>query len=435
VTAALSLLALLIAATPAILLVDGPIVHGLVALVAAASLAMVARSIRPGESAYLLGLIRPVAFVAAVPAVWMIVQVLPMPRLLSHPMWGSAATALGKPIAGSISVDTGATLIACCRYLSVVAIVIVALASAIDRQRAERMLFALASAGVVIALIVAIRVVPGFKFMSGADGANTQPVATAGVALGVILTAATAIRCYERYETRRTLPNTSANLLLSVFGAWVAAAAACWIVLISAGSAGAVFAAAVGFATLMAVVLIRRLGLGPWGCTAVASTLLLGAALIAATTSSLKASDVTLAFASKASPAMIAITQRMLADRMWSGTGGGTFSTLLPIHRDVDDLIQIPSPPTAAAALTIELGRPAFWPGVLVVLTAVALLLRGALERGRDSFYPAAGASCLLTLGLLVFVDAGLFGTSTSILAAAALGLAIAQRTSRSSQQ
>jgi len=41
------------------------------------------------------------------------------------------------------------------------------------------------------------------------------------------------------------------------------------------------------------------------------------------------------------------------------------------------------------------------------------------------------GGSCLITLLLLSFNNAGLFGTATSLFAAAAIGLAIAQSESR----
>jgi hypothetical protein len=131
---------------------------------------------------------------------------------------------------------------------------------------------------------------------------------------------------------------------------------------------------------------------------------------------------------------MISTAQRILADRVWSGTGAGTFSALVPIHHDIDDIIQGEPPPSAAAALAIELGRPVFWAGVLAVLLTIAVLLRGSMERGRDSFYPAAGASSLCTITVLMFADAGCLRPSPLILLGATLGLALAQRTSHSRQ-
>ena len=66
----------------------------------------------------------------------MLVQVLPL-RVLAHPIWKSAETALGHPVAGGISVDPGASVIALGQYLSVIAVAFLSAAVAVDRQRAE----------------------------------------------------------------------------------------------------------------------------------------------------------------------------------------------------------------------------------------------------------------------------------------------------------
>src|ERR1039458_6767396 len=69
---------LLIVTTPAILVIDGPIIQGLVIAATAISVALVAVRIRPGEADFLSSVIRPMAVVAVIPALWMVVQVLPL---------------------------------------------------------------------------------------------------------------------------------------------------------------------------------------------------------------------------------------------------------------------------------------------------------------------------------------------------------------------
>src|SRR5262249_15790593 len=71
---ALIILILLVLATPLTLIFDGPITQGLVAAVAAVSAGIVAVRIRPGEVGFLSMVMRPMALIAAVPAVWMLVQ-------------------------------------------------------------------------------------------------------------------------------------------------------------------------------------------------------------------------------------------------------------------------------------------------------------------------------------------------------------------------
>ena len=81
------------------------------------------------------------------------VQMLPL-RALAHPIWNSVETALGHPVAGGISVDPGASVIALGQYLSVIAVAFLSAAVAVDRQRAEWILFALTAAVTAIALIM-----------------------------------------------------------------------------------------------------------------------------------------------------------------------------------------------------------------------------------------------------------------------------------------
>jgi hypothetical protein len=187
--------------------------QGLVAGTVAAALAITARSLRPGETSFLLSIIRPVAAVAAVPALWVLVQVLPL-KALAHPIWKNAETALGHPIAGTISVDPGASVIALGQYLSVVGVVFLSAAVAVDRQRAEWILFALTAAGVAIALITRTHdlFLPEAWFPAFA-----RAQAIDCVSMGTIIAGTACIRTIERYETRRLSPQRSVLVLLWTF--------------------------------------------------------------------------------------------------------------------------------------------------------------------------------------------------------------------------
>jgi hypothetical protein len=60
--------------------------------------------------------------------------------------------------------------------------------------------------------------------------------------------------------------------------------------------------------------------------------------------------------------------------------------------------------------------------------------LRGAVRRGRDSFYATGAAGCAITLAAEAFADASLLGTAILILAATVLGLGLAQSVGRTAQ-
>ena len=141
--------------------------------------------------------------------------------------------------------------------------------------------------------------------------------------------------------------------------------------------------------------------------------------------------DLTLAFATQAPAPLIAVTQRVVSETAWTGTGAGTFAAILPIYRDIDELATGHVAPTAAAAIAVEMGRPFFW---VILMAAIALalsLVRGALSRQRDSYYSAAGASCVVAITLLSFANVGPLSTSVMLIGSVAIGLAIAQSKSR----
>jgi hypothetical protein len=188
-----------------------------------------------------------------------------------------------------------------------------------------------------------------------------------------------------------------------------------------------------GLGVLIAIYVVRRLGLGPWGIAAIAVPAIGLAVILIASEPGLRTKGVALAFANPLPSALTSASQHILDDAAWTGTGAGTFAAIMPIYRGIDDPA-ISTPPTAVAALSIELGRPMLGLIVAVIVGAIVILLRASLRRGRDFFYPAAGAGCLIALLLLSFTNAGILGTATAIIAAAVLGLAFAQSKSRTVQ-
>jgi hypothetical protein len=429
VHAAFVILAILIAAAPATLCFDRILVHGVVTAGVAIAIAIIRQSIRAGEAGHLLTLIRPAALVAAVPAIYLILQLLPLRVVgLSQPIWDSAAAALGHPIGGSASLDTGATILALTQYISTVGIIFVAAAVAIDRRAAERTLMLLTVGTALIAAMVIAYDFGLLSFSNTIDLATSRADAVNSVVLGAVVSAAATIRIFEGHGTTgfNTMPTGSTSILLAA--CLVALAMCCTAITINSTSPS-IFAAACGLATLLIVVLMRRFGLGPWERAAITSTPIAMALAAVVTYLPARSADLALAFVAQAPH--LSVTERMLADATWVGTGAGTFAALLPIYRDIDDLAAGVAAPSTAAAFVVEMGRPALWVAVTMSTAIALLLLRGALRRGRDFLYPALGASCLIALTVRSFTDAGVFGTATTVTAAAIFGLALAQSQGR----
>lgn len=426
---ALLCLICLIGMAPVVLFLDGPLTLGIWSAVLAAALVVVGTVLRPGEATHLGMLVRPVAIAVAIPAILMVLQAVPMPSFsrLPNPTWESAADALGQPLTGSISIDTGSTLLSLCRYLAWLAVALLAGALTIDRQRAERVLLAATAASVLIAALLIVNDAAGLAWLDQASDGIARGGALDAAALGAILSAACAVRAYERFETRRA--DRSAFRLAQNVAACIAGLAVCATAIALGDPGNALFAAAAGLGTLLGVVLVRRLGLGLGGALAIAAVGCLLAVGIG-TERGQSGSDVTLRFAAQSSPSMT-ITRRMLADSPWTGTGAGTYHDLVPIYRGFDDLANVLDPPSVAAQIALEWGQLLLWAAVLAAAALIVMLLRAALRRGRDSFYSAAGASALVALLISAFGNAGLFGTSVLILTGTVLGLAVAQSRSR----
>ncbi len=405
--------------------------HAIVAGLAAAGIGVLALTIRPGENQFLISVIRPGAVLAAIPALWIVVQILPL-RPIAHPIWNSAAGALGHPLAGSISIDFGASVMALGLYLSIIAIALLSAAVAVDRQRASWILFTLMAATSLIAVILPFHDLAGLTFLNDIGALSERAQAVDCTAIGTIIATAAGFRTLERRESSRANAGKSAPALLWPFIAIYATLVVCIISLAVSSSGAAMIATGYGFGALVAVAAIRRLGFGPWGIAAIAVPAIGLAVLLIASEPGLRTKGAVLAFA-RSPTALTSVSQRVLDDAPWTGTGAGTFAAIMPIYRDIDDP-ETSTAPTAVAALSIELGRPMLWLIVAVIVGAIVILLRSSLLRGRDFFYPAAGAGCLITLLSLSFMNPGILGTATSVIAAAVLGLALAQSKSRAIQ-
>ena len=428
------LLIALICAAPAVLFFDGPIMHGVLAGVAAVGMAFISRTMRPGETQFFLSFARPAAGLAAIPAIWMLIQVVPLP-FLAHPIWASAQTGIGHPIAGSISIDIGASVMALGFYLTIVAVAFWSAAVTVDRQRAEWILFSLMTATALIGVTVAAMKLYELSVPNSETSRFDVTGATDCVAMGVLIAAAATIRTRERYETRLANQGQSISRLLWTFAACAFALAICVAVLAIEAPAGALVATGYGVLALASVVLIRRFGLRAWGMVAIAMPAIAFAGFLAATTGELRTRSVSLAFTTATPASLTSMSQRILDDAPMTGTGAGTFAAIAPMYREIDDQAARLTAPTTAVAIAIELSRPALWFVVATMAGSTFILFRAALRRGRDSFYPAAGASCLITLLFLCFMNAGVLGSAVASIAAAMLGLAFAQSKSRTVQQ
>ena len=415
-------LIVLIGSTPVILFFDGPVERGLVAAATALAIAMVGVVMRPGETGHLATLVGRWMPVAAVPALWMVLQIVPIPLPgLAHPIWTGAAAALNGPVAATISVDPGLTLIALGRYLCAVGIGLVATAVAIDRERAQWTLFVLVA---VMTVLAAMLITIG---RGGPAGGADHATANAIAALGVIVSAAATFHVAEKLEMLRDRTGSAIARAAAVLGACALAWAICGYAVFHTSPKQILFAASCGLAVPGLIVAARRAGIGIRLAMAVAAGGLVAAVGIAAGGAAARGDPILRFAVEDVLPAI----ERMLADAGVMGSGGGTFSALLPIYGTAADIATGAQAPTAAATAAIEFGRP-MWELLVVIAVAIAgALFRAAMQRGRDWCYPGAAAGCVVMIIVESFVDVTFFATAVMLVASVVVGLGLAQSASR----
>ena len=355
---------------------DGLLLTGCLAEIAAIALTLTARNLRPGETEFLISVVRVPLLVAAIPALWIALQSLPL-GLPAHPIWKSTAAALHRPIEGSISIDPAVSLITLGFYLSLIAIAFVAAAVAVDRQRAETLLFALMFVSVAISVTVMMQYV-----FSLAKGDIFSVRAVDCLSLGTIIAATNCIYAIERHAghaSTRTRLSVRQTLILST-----AALAFCGIAFALSANRAVAFATVCGLFALLCHWIVRRFALGLWSIGGLTVAVLGIAVLIVAASPTHPNVSIQLAYAQDSQLSVLALNQRMLEDSPFVGAGAGTFAALLPIYRQINDAQFIETAATTAAQQSIELGTPMF---SLIVIASVAfliILLRASLTRGRD---------------------------------------------------
>ncbi len=404
---------------------DGPVAHAGAGLIAALAVGMVAYDLRPGEGTHLGKLVRPWALPACVPALWMALQASPMPIAdFAHPIWEAAGAALNMPVVGAISIDPGITLAGLGRYLSIIAVVFVAAAVAVDRRRAEWLLVGLS--GLTGLLALGLVVAELLRFGSSPTSQGAVISLRALCAVGVVVSAAAAVYVLEQFGAQRRGGGPGTAMHAAVMLAPMVAFFICCFSIARSSSPQAVFATSCGIAVFVLIVIARRLGFGPRPALAVSA-----AALFVAVSVSLSGYGHGDPFLRFASAGRAPAAERMMEDSEILGSGAGTFAALRPIYGTAKDVSADPAPPTAAAAMVIELGRPMWVVIILLAAAGAAALLRGALARGRDWVYPAAGAGCIVLLTIESFTDATLFNGAVATMAAAVTGLGLGQSVTR----
>jgi hypothetical protein len=425
-----ALLVVLVALAPVFALSAGRISPQLINIVVAVLLLLLP-SAPEADVRSSLAIFKPLAVAALLPAAWMLLQILPLPPAsIEHPVWRSAATALSEPLSGHISIDLGFTVRSLFGYLSLISLAFITSSLTRNRERAETILATLCTITTFIALeLLLFRDLAVLKPADSTDDLTSSLVALA--AFGVVLNSAFVVRAAERYETRSERPGQSLRSLVGLMLLGTTGAVICLVALISYATYDVLIATAFGLVVVGLVILIRRLNLARWTtATLCAAVLVACGGVIALRFAANSSLSPLFRFAKIESADAVTAALRMMPDANWTGGGVGTYQALAAIYRDADGAPG-PAAINTIASIMLEWGRAGMLMVILLVIQLLVMLFRGALARGRDSFYAAAAAACLVIAFCEAYCDASFTTVTVQMMAAIIVGLGLAQTTGR----
>jgi hypothetical protein len=403
-------LLILIVVVPGLAWVNNPLVEYGVILFTAVIFAAVGIAASSVDIVDAAEICRRFIFVATLPLAWMIIQAFPNPiGPASHPIWGSAATALQQSLLGHITIDIASTIRSIFRFVANVALVVATLILTRDRRRAEVVLLVLCLAAVLAAiqLIFNRLVLPESVEPAGS-------FALSGLGILLTLSASFALQSRVRREKRG-----GAHVLIFCLAGLVV----CLLALFSTNLLNSIVTS-LGAAMIFLIVVIRALNLSLWTVRSLCFSFVVATLLVGAFVYEHR-------FSASAGPWPTAIilrdgeiVQRMIADVGWFGSGAGTFWSLAKIYQEFDRSLD---PVASAVKIAVELG----WPAAVVLMCSVVYLIvflfRGALSRGRDYLFPAAASACIIYLLFDAFFDPNLLSPAVLIFADVILGFGLAQ--------
>lgn len=350
-------------------------------------------------------------------------QLVPLPLSFAHPIWASAHDVIGGLSLGPVTADIGLTVNALLFALAAISLLGVTVLVVRNRSRAELVLFVLSGVTAIAALILDLhRLSPALAAAAPADLTTTL------AGLGLMLNLAIMQLAAERAETRHSLVRSVAIGLCGLVGALASAAA-----IFGLSGTNSAIAAAFGVVLILLILVIRRLDLSPLAASALSVAALIGAAIVLSFLFEKGSGPVLLRLVPDVGGETKAALEQMLADTRWFGAGAGTFAAVSGIYRsEVGATLTAPS---AATAVFAGMGWIGLAGAMAVSLIALVRLFFGALQRGRDSFFPAATAACVLFALVQSFAGPGLLRPAAILCLAVIVGLGLSQSVSQSSSR
>jgi O-antigen ligase len=366
------------------------------------------------------------------------------PSFLHHPIWGMAADALDRPVAGSISVNRDLTTLALLRLVTAASVFWIAVQLCRDASRAICLLYCIAIIGAIYAGygLISHAVTPGYVpwVKSGAQPGfvsstfmNRNSFATYG-GIGLVAACGLILRLY-RHEF--TSVGGSVRFRIANFievtghkgAALLGLAFVILVALLLSGSRGGIGATALALLVLGLLTIRRRKNGSAEQREAI---IVFGALLLAATFLAFgdifveKLTQQGLYDAGRMQVYMITIGSILHAPLL--GYGYGTFADVFPMFHD-QSLGTTGWTLAHNTYLEVFQGLGLLFGSVLVASVALLVLrsFKGAITRRQNETMPCVAASVAVLVGVNALVDFSLQMQAIAITFMAVLGAGVGQ--------
>jgi hypothetical protein len=380
----------------------------------------------------------------AVVVLWIYFQTLGWSHLpIVHPIWGMAASALGRPAEGSISVDPDLTNLALLRLMTAAAVFWTALQLCRDSFRATLLVKSLAAIGCVYAAygLVALSV-PAVRLFWLGDATASGTVSSVFVnrnsyatyaGLGLMATAGLMLQLYgDELKKRATSRRLAIVVAIEATGGNGAALLGAGFLISAAllltGSRGGVSAAGLGLLLLAVLTPKRGKHRVMPGVAIILGSLSVAALLFVfgdPLTDSLRERGIS--DANRMSVGLL--TMRSILDVPFLGHGYGTFRDVFPMYRDRSISVDGIWEEAHDTYLEIFQGLGLVF-GSMLLMSVFLLVLRcvkGAMVRRQNATVPRVAAGAAVLVGVHALVDFGLQIQAVALTFAAILGAGAAQ--------
>jgi O-antigen ligase len=385
----------------------------------------------------------PAALFAAT-ATWILLQNATwIPASWQHPIWQLASEVVGRPVAGSISVDRSLTTVALLRLITAASVFWLALQLGRDAGRARLLIWSVVGISALYSAvgIFALGFMPNgrvfaelaaLKFVSSTFVNQNHYVTFAGIgfisAIGLIL------RLYRRQLVRTGhLLRLKIAALIDTTGSKGALPLTLAFVILTglllSGSRGGIIATGLGFLVLLALSVRReRQSLRHEALLLIFATVVVGAVFIGF-------SDVFVGrvgergLYEEGRSRVFSVTISSILTSPLLGFGYGTFSAAFPMFHDESVDMWVFWDKAHNTYLETFQGLGLLFGGMLIATVVILVwdCLKGARTRQRDATIPAIAASVSFLVGMHALVDFSLQIQAVTLTYMAILGAGVAQ--------